>query len=99
MFREWAILEPQRCSVYHQGGFVVGTTLFRAFTGIASDALLRREVQRALQERGWTWQIDLGYPVQASVSVEQVGIRAEGTATEYPGEALLRAYLGALRRN
>ena len=99
LFEEWANLEPERCNVDNQGGFMAGKTLFRAFRGIASDALLRREVQRALVERGWSWQIDLGYPIEAKVSGGGNAPAARGTSQEFPGEALLCAYLGALRQN
>ena len=99
LFREWAELEPHRCTVDQQGGFLVGTTYFRAFTGIASDAMLRREVQRAICERGWRWQIDLGDPVVASVQSPDESVPSRAAAPEFPGEALLSAYLGALKRN
>ena len=96
-FKEWASLEPRRCSPHGRGGFVVGKTHFQAFNGVASDALLRREVQRALADRSWSWHIDLGYPVHAFVTFSDSGRRSEGAATEFPGEALLDAYLEALR--
>ncbi|HEX7005178.1 MAG TPA: hypothetical protein VF168_13420 [Trueperaceae bacterium] len=99
LFEEWAALEPARCSCDRQGGFLVGSTYFRAFEGIASDAMLRREVQRALHERGWQWQIDLGDPVLATVQPVETIAPFRGAAPEYPGEALLTAYLGALKRN
>ena len=99
LFEEWANMEPERCNVDRQGGFTAGKTHFRAFSGIASDALLRREVQRALLDRGWTWQIDLGYPVQAKVCGKGNAALAHGSSEEFPGEALLSAYLGALKRN
>ena len=96
MFRRWALVEPERCKPHPGGGFKVGGTLFRAFDGVASDALLRREVQRALTEQGLSWQIDLGYPMVTHVTCPKTGHRFEGLATEYPGEALLDAYLELL---
>lgn len=97
MFREWASLEPGRCFPHGRGGFVVGKTHFQAFKGVASDALLRREVQSALIDRSWAWQIDLGYPVHAFVTFSDGRRPTEGAATEFPGEALLDAYLEALK--
>lgn len=99
LFQEWAELEPDKCCADLRGGFLVGKTFFRAFDGLASDALLRREVQRALTERGWEWQIDLGDPVQASVQADDASASSRAAAPEFPGEALLRAYLCALKRN
>ena len=105
LLREWAAIEPERCEWNSDGQerFAVAvadvwfpvTEFTDAFVKIP---VVQYAIQEAIEARGWSWCS--GYKVTKIYDLEHYG-RVMGKETEgtTPAEALLAAYIQALKAN